>query len=163
MVSSSSLDGIQKPILVCLLKLEENTKKEWIGWLCVWSDLLIVRWSVHSAKGHLLDGTSFVRIIKPIFFIISDGKIKTHIMDITSASIHTDRKGLSSGKWGAEHLRTRIFCQSPNKLASSVDAIAISKIWKHYSLTDCITSSSSSPWLASSGKINDWAKNQIST
>ena len=116
MVSSSSLDGIQKPILVCLLKLEENTKKEWIGWLCVWSDLLIVRWSIHSAKGQILDATSFVRIIKPIFFIISDGKIKTHIMYITSTSIHTDRKGLSSGKWGAEHLRTRIFCQSPNKL-----------------------------------------------
>ena len=99
MVSSSSLDGIQKPILVCLLKLEENTKKEWIGWLCVWSDLLIVRWSIHSAKGQILDVASFVRIIKPIFFIISDGKIKTHIIDITSTSIHTEKRIVKWKMW----------------------------------------------------------------
>ena len=50
---------------------------------------------VHSAKGLILDATSFVRIIPAIIFIILDGKIKTHILYNCNKDTVTERKGLS--------------------------------------------------------------------
>ena len=44
---------------------------------------LLIRWWIHSAKGQILDAMSFVKII-------SDGKIKTHILFITRIQSEKD-------------------------------------------------------------------------
>ena len=46
--------------------------------------LLLIRWWIHSAKGLILDAMSFVKII-------SDCKIKTHILFITRIQSRTEK------------------------------------------------------------------------
>ena len=58
-----------------------------------------------SAKGLILDATSFVRIISAIIFIISDGKIKTRIFYITR--IQSEREKVVN--WKMRNLNLKIY------------------------------------------------------